>query len=175
MWLSVYRHSSLYVTRTCNTCRYKNNQLKYVCRRLRYETIGLDQRYNIVVFEDIVVDALERCTTVLRRYSTLYTVAIKCSLSSFIKNYYSGKFSAISQYCITYPNLLVKIYVPYWSQTNPNFVSLGLNFLHSLRQDGDVAIRLAELVSYPSGALSEDIIRDHKHLTWAIAPIRRLT
>jgi hypothetical protein len=156
MWLSVYRHSSLYVTRTCITCRHENNQLKYVCRRLHYETMGLDLRYNTVVFEDTVVDALERCITVLRRHSTLHTVAIKCSLPSFANNYHSGKFSAISQYCTAHPNLLVKIYIPYWSQTSPNFVSLGLNFLYSLRQDGDDATRLAELVSYPSGALSED-------------------
>jgi hypothetical protein len=114
----------------------ENNQLKYVCRRLYDETKELDMLHNLVIFQDAAnKDALEQCTFLLHRCPALREVAIKCSLPTFRTNYMKQEFATIVKYCETHVNILVKIYVPYWSQADHNFILKGLHFLSTLRAD----------------------------------------
>jgi hypothetical protein len=149
-WL--YQYSFGHARRMCYICKHENNHLKYVCKRLHYETTGLELRYNTIFFEDAATDALEQCISAIHHDVRLHTVAIKCSPLSFAGNYGSGSFSRILRHCEAQPNLLVKIYIPYWSQANPNFLPLGLNFLTALRRDTRLAHRLSQLVSHGSVA-----------------------
>ena len=48
----------------------ENNQLKYVCRRLYYETKGMDLRCNWIVFRDCAsLSAVQQSILLFRRYS----------------------------------------------------------------------------------------------------------
>jgi hypothetical protein len=130
---------------------YENNQLKYACKRLHCETKGLDLRYNLIVFEDLAKeDALEQCMFLLYRCPTLREVAIKCSLSTFQRNYTTQRFSTIVRYFEIHVNVIARIYVPYWSQADPNFILIGLHFLSTLRASTTTIAQFARniLVSY---------------------------
>jgi hypothetical protein len=120
--------------RRCTGCVRENNQLKYVCKRLRYETNRLDLLHDYVVFEDNAEeDALQQCMFLLYRCPTLEEVAIKCSLKTFQSNYKRHGFSMIVRHCQINAKIRARIYIPYWSQADPNFILIGLHFLATLR------------------------------------------
>lgn len=124
----------LKLNRKCNTYTRDNNQLKYVCKRLRYETNKLDLLYNCIIFKDNAnEDALQQCMFLLYSCPVLQEVAIKCTLKSFQSNYNRQGFSAIVRYCQVNTKVRARIYIPYWSQLDPNFTLIGLHFLHTLR------------------------------------------
>ncbi|KAH8710242.1 hypothetical protein GQ44DRAFT_433863 [Phaeosphaeriaceae sp. PMI808] len=107
----------------------ENNQLKYVCRRLYNETRGLGVYSNLIIIEDnVAMNALDQYT-LLRRWAALRTVSIKCSLSTFASNL-----------------SFIKVSIPYWSQTGPDFIPCGIYFLSALRADSHSAARLAQTV-----------------------------
>jgi hypothetical protein len=123
----------------------ENNQLKYVCKRLYHETKELDMLHNLVIFQDAAnKDALEQCTFLLHRCPALREVAIKCSLPTFRTNYMKQEFAKIVRHCQTHVNVLVKIYVPYWSQADHNFILTGLHFLSTLRADDLLMAQFAQ-------------------------------
>jgi hypothetical protein len=125
----------------------ENNQLKYVCRRLHIETKGLDVRHNLIIFKDTAKkDALEQCTFLFNQCPTLREAAIKCSLQSFQSNYMKEEFSTIVKHCRTHVNVLVRIYVPYWSQKDPNFILTAIYLLSTLRADNLPIAQFAQAV-----------------------------
>jgi hypothetical protein len=134
----------------------ENNQLKYVCKQLYSETKELDLLYNFVIFKDTAKkDALEQCTFLFSQCPTLRQVAIKCTLQTFQKNYMKHGFSTIMRHCQIDGNVRAKIYIPYWSQENPNFILTGLYFLSTLRADTRPVTEFAQniLVSYRPNSL----------------------
>jgi hypothetical protein len=128
----------------------ENNQLKYVCKRLYNETKELDMLHNLVIFQDAAnKDALEQYTFLLQRCPALRQVAIKCSLPTFRINYMKQEFATIVRHCQLHVNVLVKIYVPYWSQEDDNFILTGLHFLSTLRADDFLMAQFAQTFQGP--------------------------
>lgn len=122
------------------------NQLKYVCKQLYNETRGLETSCNTITFDN-PTNAVEHCTTFLHSCPSLHSAAIKCSIQSFRETSSKGRFGAIEKHCMTHPNTLVKIYIPYWSQADPRFISIALFLLSNLRNRSgtDLVYRLAQL------------------------------
>jgi hypothetical protein len=99
--------------------------------------------YNLVIFRDTTTtDALERCMFLLARCPAVREVAIKCSIRTFQDNYTRQGFSRIVRYCQLNVNLLVKVHIPYWSQSDPNFILTGLYLLSTLRADALSGIKV---------------------------------
>ena len=82
-------------------------------------------------------------------------MAIKCSPQNFASNYGKGGFSAILRHCAIHRNVQVRIHIPYWSQADPSFISLGLYFLSTLRAGTSLAAQLAQNTSLSSLPISE--------------------
>ena len=136
----------------------ENNQLKYVCRRLYYETKGMDLRCNWIVFRDCPSSsAVQQSILLFRRYSLLRRVDIISSPESFTAEYGQHNLSTLMGYCIADPAVMVRVHIPYWSQASPNFVLLGLSYLSTLRGNALLIARLAQStsVSYLSDSASE--------------------
>jgi hypothetical protein len=70
-------------------------------------------------------------------------------MQSFQNNYNKQAFSAIVQHCQKHVNVLAKIYVPYWSQADPNFILTGLHFLCTLRAGVFPVEKFAQSISVP--------------------------
>jgi hypothetical protein len=141
-----------------STVQYGNesNLLKYVCKRLYHETRGLNLHFNVVIFEHSM-NALGQCAALLKRCNSIRAVAIKCPIQSFMSNCRKSLFSKLFRDCP--PNILVKIYIPYWSQADPSFIQFGLNLLSALRAATATTLvtRLARIIlpSYSSDAALE--------------------
>ncbi|KAF2785907.1 hypothetical protein K505DRAFT_261048 [Melanomma pulvis-pyrius CBS 109.77] len=136
----------------------ENNQLKYVCRRLYYETRGMDLRCNWIVFRDSAsLSAVQQSVLLFRRCSLLRRFVIMSSPESFTAEYGQLNLSELIGYCTADPAVMVRVHIPYWSQANPNFVFLGLAYLFTLRGDASLITRLAQStsVSYLSDSVSE--------------------
>jgi hypothetical protein len=123
------------------------NQLKYVCKQLYQETDKLDMLYNCVIFEDTESqDALQRCLRLLEACDALREVAIRCSVPTFQENYLLHKFSVLIQHC-QHAGIRARIHIPYWTQQSPNFISIGLYFLYTLRSTSCSTVKIVRSIS----------------------------
>lgn len=138
--------------------QHESNQLKYVCRQLYIETNGLNIRQNLVVLEDACSgNAMEQCVLLLGRWPMLRQISIKCGSKIFASAPGRSKFLEIVEYCVENSHVSVRIHIPYWSQTDPNFVLRGISYLLTLRKDRRLMKRLAQAtsISYLSDSKAE--------------------
>ncbi|PVH90897.1 hypothetical protein DM02DRAFT_620805 [Periconia macrospinosa] len=138
--------------------RAENNQLKYVCRRLCYETRGLDLRCNrIFVTDTISSSAIRQSVLLLHRCSLLRQVTIVSSAEFFTAEYGQRNFTALVAHCSANPTLTVRVNIPYWSQASSYFLLLGLYLLSALRGNGVPMAQLARStsVTYLADSVSE--------------------
>ncbi|KAL5402568.1 hypothetical protein PMIN03_010566 [Paraphaeosphaeria minitans] len=143
--------------------RSEINQLKYVCKQLYKETKGLALPQNRIILEDSrSLNAMEQCIPLFRRWSMLRKVAIKCSAMTFES--YGGKamLIAILNYCMENVDISVRVHIPYWSQSDLNFVPRGLSYLSVLRKETTLIKQLAQetSISYLLDDESEQIKMD---------------
>ncbi|PSN58615.1 hypothetical protein BS50DRAFT_82224 [Corynespora cassiicola Philippines] len=126
----------------------EHNQLKYVCWTLYEETVALSVRLNCIVFQDSsTMNAVQQSVDYAHRCSTLRRVAIMCSPSTFSAEYNQPSFSTLMEHCSARPELLARIHIPYWSQTDPNFILVGLSYLSLLRSDRALIALVARIAS----------------------------
>jgi hypothetical protein len=126
----------------------ENNQLKYVCRRLYYETRMMDLRCNYIVFRDSPSsNAVQQSVMLFSRCSVLRRVNIMTTSESFFAEYGQDNLSALMGYCTSNPAIAVRLHIPYWSQANATFVLLGLSYLSTLRSDPSLMTQLARSTS----------------------------
>jgi hypothetical protein len=123
-----------------------HNQLEYVCKRLRDETQGVSMQYNCIYFHDsATTSAVEQCVSLLQRRADLRQIAIKCR--TLAKEFGKDNMAAMIRHCAVHAHVLVRMHLPYWSQSDPDFVHRGLSYLWQLRGDAVLMKRLAKTTS----------------------------
>jgi hypothetical protein len=126
----------------------ENNQIKYVCRRLYYETRTMDLRLNYIILKDSAfLNAVKQSVLLFSRCSVIRRVTIMATPESLLAEYGQHNLSALMGYCTANPAIAVRFHIPYWSQQNASFVLLGLSYLSILRSDPSLMTQLARSTS----------------------------
>jgi hypothetical protein len=139
------------------------NQLKRVCRQLRDESSALSPHGNLVFTEDSpTMNAFEQSLLLLQQFPRLRKVAIKCCATSFTSECLQGRLFNIIQQCAVRADVSVRVHIPHWSLTDPDFVFRGLFHLFSLRNDASLITRFAQIspVTYIANSSSEILTVD---------------
>lgn len=115
------------------------NTLQYVNHQLYAETCGLEC-HNTIHFRDIPgLNAVAQCAKVISACpsakSTLFkNIYLRISEEQFDKELRTSNFGMIQRFCYA-REVNVRIHLPYWSQTKPNFMSDGLSLSAVVRKD----------------------------------------
>jgi hypothetical protein len=126
------------------------NQLKYVCRQLYNETMGLIVRDNLVYLQDTSTwNATEQCLHLIRHWPIFRKVAIRSTSKNFAGEVGQKNLLAVVQHCIVNADVSVRVHIPTWSQADPNFVIRGFSYLLTLRKDARIIAQFAQITSIP--------------------------